>query len=396
MAIPEIKRLPMREFIVLMAMTFAMVAFSVDAMLPALPQIGAAISPDDLNKAQVVLTSFIFGMGVGTFFTGPLSDTFGRKPVVFWGTVLFIIGAALAAVSQSLEVMVLGRVIQGLGVAGPRIVSLAIVRDLYQGRQMASILSYAMLIFTLVPAIAPALGAEIIKVFGWRSIFIAFIIFAVMVIGWMMVRQPETLPIEKRKPFRLKPLMAATAECFSHRIFAFSVLSQIVSFAMLFGMLSSTQQIFTVTYGKVDTFPLWFGVIAIVAGTASIVNAKLVHKYGMRAMASVGYFLVAVLSSIVLVWFFFALPPFILFMAWTTSVFFMAGLVIGNLNALAMEPVGHIAGLGASIMGAVATVGGVMIAAPVGLAFDGTPMPLAIALLILSSIGMLILRFGLK
>jgi len=287
-------------------------------------------------------------------------------------------------------------VIQGLGVAGPRIVALAVVRDLYQGRQMASIMSYAMMVFTLVPAIAPALGAQIMIYFGWRAIFLSFIIFAVLVIGWMMIRQPETLPTERRVPFRFQPLLAATKECFSHRVFTLSMLAQILSFAMLFGMLSSTQQIFTETYEKFESFPLWFAVIALLAGSASIVNARLVERLGMRYMAGIGYGLAHILSIVMLIWFFFELPPFVMFLIWGTSIFFMAGLVIGNLNALAMEPVGHIAGLGASIMGAIATVVGVVIAAPVGLAFDGTPMPLAIATCILSGLGLMILRFGLR
>ena len=392
----DTKRLPLPEFIALMAMTFSMVAFSIDSMLPALPEIGQALSPDDLNKAQVVLTSFVFGMGVGTFFTGPLSDTYGRKPVIFWGTVLFVIGAGLASQAQSIETMIGGRIIQGLGVAGPRIVALAIIRDLYQGRQMASIMSYAMLIFTLVPAIAPALGAVVIDAFGWRSIFISFILFAFVAIGWLMIRQPETLPIEKRQSFRFGRLSKAAAECFSYRVFSLSAAAQVLSFAMLFGTLSSTQQTFAETYGRGESFPLWFAFIAVVAGSASIINARLVVRLGMRFMAGIGYGIVLFLSAVILLMGITQTPPFWLYIAWTTGLFFMAGMVIGNLNALAMEPVGHIAGLAASIMGAVATVLGVMIAIPVGLAFDGTPVPLAMATTVLSALGLLILRFGLN
>jgi DHA1 family bicyclomycin/chloramphenicol resistance-like MFS transporter len=390
------KRLPKFEFIAMIAMVFAMVAFSVDGMLPALPEIGAVISPDDINKAQIVLTSFIFGMGIGTFFTGPLSDTFGRKPVIFWGTVLYIIGALLASISTSLETMIAARIIQGLGVAGPRIVALAIVRDLYNGRQMASILSYAMMIFTLVPAVAPAVGAVIIAFFGWRAVFVGFVIFAVFAIGWLMIRQPETLLPEKRKPFHLPRLIDATKECFSNRTFVVSTGAQVLSFAMLFSTLSSTQQIFYDSYGLEDTFPAWFAFIALLAGSASILNARLVVRLGMRRMAGIGYANVTILSSIVLIAAAIYGVPFWLYVIWTTSLFFMAGLVIGNLNALAMEPVGHIAGLAASVIGAFATVIGVIIAVPIGLAFDGTPVPLAVGTLVLSALGIFAVRYGLN
>lgn len=389
------RRLALPEFIAMMAMVFAMVAFSVDGMLPALPEIGAVISPDDINKAQVVLTSFIFGMGIGTFFTGPLSDAYGRKPVIFFGTVLYVIGALLASVSNSFETMVAARVIQGLGVAGPRVVALAIVRDIYNGRQMASILSYTMLIFTLVPAVAPAVGAVIIAFFGWRAVFLGFVIFGVLVIGWLMIRQPETLAPENRKPFRLPRLIAATKECFANRTFTLSTAAQVLSFAMLFSTLSSTQQIMFDSYGLNETFPAWFALIALLAGSASILNARFVMRLGMRRMAGLGYANVTILSSIVLMAAALGGIPFWLYIVWTTSLFFMAGLVIGNLNALAMEPVGHIAGLAASIIGAFATVAGVIIAVPIGLAFDGTAVPLAIGALVLSALGIIVVRFGL-
>ncbi|MEP5762554.1 MAG: multidrug effflux MFS transporter [Litoreibacter sp.] len=388
-------KLSLPEFIGLIAMTFAMVAFSIDAMLPALPTIGAEISPDDINRAQLVLTSFVFGMGIGTFFTGPLSDSFGRKPVIFGGTIIFVIGAALASQATSIESMFAARCIQGFGVAGPRIVAVAIVRDQYQGRQMASILSYVMLVFSIVPAVAPAFGALIIDAYGWRAVFLSFIIFAVIVIGWMMIRQRETLPVAKRVPFKFNRQIRAVKECFGIRIFALSTLAQVVAYAVLFGTLSSVQQIFDQTYGRAESFPLWFALIALISSMASIINARFVITLGMRKMAGVGYGIVAVLSFCVLISGFSGVP-FWLYLCLTTGTFFMAGLVIGNLNALAMEPVGHIAGLASSIIGATATISGVLIAIPIGLLFNGTPVPLAAATFILSSAGVILIATYMK
>jgi len=323
------QRLSQPEFIALIAMLFAMVAFSIDAMLPALPEIAAEISPDAPNRAQLILTSFVFGMGLGTLLTGPLSDRFGRKPVILCGAALYVIGAAMAWQASTLTEMLAARVLQGLGVAGPRIVALAIIRDLYEGRRMAQIMSYAMMIFALVPAIAPFMGALIIDAFGWRMIFAAFILFCLIASTWLALRQPETLPL-----------------------------------------------------------------IAVIAGTASILNAKLVVALGMRKMIQIGLGGLAILSAIVALTGLMSSIPFALFMLWATAIFFMVGLVIGNLNALAMEPLGHIAGLAASVIGSVSTMLGAGIAIPIGLAFDGTPVPLAIGLSALTLTGYLLIRLG--
>ncbi|EPX80327.1 multidrug effflux MFS transporter [Litoreibacter arenae] len=391
-----IRRLSRPEFIALIAANMALTAFSIDSMLPALPEIAQALTPDAPNRAQLVLTSFVFGMGLGTLFTGPLSDSFGRKPVMFGGAILYVIGALLAAHAQSLDTMLASRVVQGIGMAGPRVVTLAIVRDQYEGRTMAAIMSYALMIFTLVPAVAPLLGSYIIAGFGWRAVFYSFIVFAFLAIGWLMVRQAETLPKEARRPFNPSALVTATKECFGYKVFTLSTFLQILSFGMLFGCLSSVQQIFETSFDRAASFPYWFALIALVAGSASVLNARLVVRVGMQRMIAAGFGMQIFFSVAVVLAGLSTSVPFPLYVIWTTSLFFMAGLVIGNLNALAMEPVGHIAGLAASVLGAVATVLGAAIAAPIGLAFDGTPLPLAIATTILSTLGYAIVKRGLR
>jgi DHA1 family bicyclomycin/chloramphenicol resistance-like MFS transporter len=205
------KRLSQAEFIALMGTIFATVAFSIDAMLPALPEIAAELTPEDANRAQLILTSFVLGMGIGTLVVGPISDALGRKRVILMGAALYLLGAGLALIAPSLEMILLARVIQGLGAAGPRVVSLAMIRDLYAGRAMAQIVSYAMLIFTLFPAVAPLIGAAIIAGFGWRAIFVAFLIFSVVSVGWLTLRQPETLAPEARRPLRAARLVPTSA-----------------------------------------------------------------------------------------------------------------------------------------------------------------------------------------
>lgn len=375
-----VKRLHQTEFIALMAMLFATIAVSIDAMLPALPEIGAELSPANLNQAQLILTSFVMGMGVGTFFTGPLSDAFGRKPVMIGGAALYILAAAAAWAAPSLEMMLISRVVMGLGAAGPRVVAMAMIRDIYGGRDMARILSIVMMIFSLAPAVAPTVGHYIIEAFGWRAIFVVLIGFCVTATLWLAARQPETLVVEKRRPLNVKAMIAATIEVFSIRTTRLSIMIQTLTYGALFSSLSSTQQIFDITYGQGDVFHLWFAVIAVIAASASLLNAKFVGRLGMRAIIRATFMAQIVLSSALVIVSLTGGPywlTFGMFIIWTIGVFMQAGLTIGNLNALAMEPVGHIAGLAASIISALSTVGAVLIAAPIGLAFNGTPLPMA-------------------
>ncbi|MBN9675005.1 multidrug effflux MFS transporter [Salipiger bermudensis] len=387
------------EFIALLAMLFATIAFSIDAMLPALPEIGADLTPDAINRAQLVVTSFVFGMGIGTFFTGPLSDVFGRKPVLLGGAALYVVASILAAYAETLELLLAARLMQGLGAAGPRVVALAIVRDLYSGREMARIMSFVMMVFTLFPALAPSIGAVIIDATSWRGIFWAFVLFSSIASIWLMVRLPETHPRENRRPFRLEAFRASLAELFSHRVVLISIGAQALIFAMLFSMISTVQQIYDISFGRADSFPIWFGGVAILAASASVLNAALVMRLGMRFLITAMLAVQVVMAGITLALFAFGLsgtPGFALFLVWQLSVFFQMGLTVGNINAIAMEPVGHIAGLAASVIGAVATVAGVLIAVPNGLMFDGTPVPLAAGIFVEAILALLLMRWLLR
>lgn len=386
------------EFIALIAMMFATIAFSIDAMLPALPDIGLELSPSDINRAQLILTSFVLGLGIGTFFTGPLSDAFGRKPVILGGVALYVVAAAAAWQADSLEWILMARVLQGIGAAAPRIVGIAIMRDLYEGREMAKMMSIAMLIFTIFPAFAPIMGAVIIAFAGWRSIFLAFILFAAISALWMSVRLPESLPPQNRRPFRAPLLLDAVRQMLGHPTVRLSILVQCLCYGMLFTMLSMVQPVYDVMFDRSESFPYWFGGIALISGGASILNAAIVVRVGMRRLVTWSLAGQILASALVLLASTIGLSDtylFALFVFYQTSVFFIAGTTIGNLNAIAMEPMGHIAGMAASVIGAIATVCAVLIAAPAGLLFDGTLFPLAGGVFLCALVGLaLMLQMG--
>ncbi len=385
------KRLHEYEFIALTAMLFATIAFAIDAMLPALSTIGAELSPADPNRAALVVGAFVFGMGVGTLFSGPLSDAYGRKAVILWAYVGFILGAVVAGLAPTLEIMLAGRFLQGLAVAGPRIAGLAMVRDLYSGSKMASIMSLSMMIFGLVPALAPLMGQVVMNTFGWRSIFFAIAGFGLIASLWIGLRQPETHPVENRQPMRLAPLISAAKTAFANRVYRFSVAVQVMLYGALFSVISSIQPIYDITYDRAESFPLWFGLMAVLAMPASYINSRIVAKTGMRRIIQttlIAQCLLAALSTLLTAT---TGLPFWVFFVWNYSVMLMVGFTFGNLNALAMEPMGKIAGTAASIMGSIGTVLAVVIAMPVSLAFDGTPMSLTAGVLVCAVAGLVLM-----
>ena len=379
-----------REFVALNAMLFAVVAIAIDSMLPALPEIAATLSPQDPNLAQLVVTSFIFGMGTGTLIAGPLSDSFGRKPVMLACAGLYILGAAACFLAPSLETLLAARVVMGLGAAGPRAVGSALIRDLYKGRDMARIMSFVMMVFTLVPAVAPLMGQGVILLAGWRALFLVVMVFSLVVHTWFVLRQVETLPPAARRALSLGQIAAAGRELLTHRIALISTVCQALTAGALFANLSSMQGIFEQYFDRAASFPLWFTVIAICAMSGSVINARFVMRLGMRRMVRTAYLVQMILTVVTLAAFSLGLvsgiAAFALFMVWTIASFATMGLTMGNLNALAMENLGHIAGFASSLIASISTVASTLLAIPVGQAFDGTPLPLMTGALIFSGL----------
>lgn len=380
------------EFIVLIAVMFSMIAFGTDAMLPALPQIAADLGLSDVNRAQLIVTSFILGTGIGQLISGPMSDALGRKPVILGGLALYALGCIVAYKVNSIEAMLAARFFQGLGVSAPRTVTIAMVRDLYAGRIMARAMSFSMVLFVLVPAVAPLIGQSIATAFGWRAIFLSFVLFALIGMVWLWLRQPETHPPERRRAVTFANYKSAIVEVMTSRIVVTYTLVLSFAYGALFGYLSSAQQVYVDVFGVGTMFPAYFALTALISGASGFLNGAVVVRLGMRALAVVAFSAALVANVVMLIvvllspadaaW---MLPAFIL---WSVVNFFVPGLTFGNLNALAMEPMGHIAGMASAVFGATSTLLGVAVAVPIGLFFDGTVLPLIIGFLICSTLSL--------
>ena len=362
------------EFVPLVGLLMSLVALAIDAMLPALPAIGSDFGVSRPNDVQLVIMSLFLGLGIGQLLFGPLSDSIGRKPAFHAGLVLFMIGCLVSIFAPTFEVMIAGRVLQGIGVAGPRIVTMALVRDQYEGRLMAKLMSFAMAVFIMVPTIAPALGQGLLILGGWRAIFVTFLVIAAIVFAWFALRQPETLPTDRRRPFSTRAIGQAVGEILRIRSALGYTIATGFVFAPFVAYLGAAQQIFQDSYGTGALFPLYFGVLALSFGAGSIVNGRLVMKYGMRRLSKGAAGAIALISLVAcpVAFVFDGLPPFWLFMCYLLSVFVSVSLLFGNLNALAMEPLGHIAGIGAAVIASLATFISVPLGGLVGQGFDGT------------------------
>ncbi len=387
------KQPPYCEFVAMIALLWSMVAFSTDAMLPSFPAIGEELGLVDINHAQLVIIVFVAGSGLGQLVMGPLSDSFGRKPVTYAGIILFALASAWSFFTDSFYGLLLSRFVQGLGVSAPRTVTQALIRDLYTGRDMARVISLAMMLFVLVPAVAPFIGQTIMVSFGWRFIFVSFQIMALIALLWFMIRQPETHPLSKRSKFKPRNIYISAIEVFSNLRVIICTISLSLGFTCIFAYLVSAQQVYVTWLGAGHDFPLYFAIVAIFSGTASFLNAALVLRLGMWALSTFGYLAICMLSIccllLVLLGNFSDAWLLWIFIIWSSSMFFLLGLCLANLHALALEPMGHIAGMAASIIGAVSTLTCVVFAIPIGQMFDGTGTPLIVSIAICSGVAFL-------
>ena len=368
------------EFILLMASLMSIVALAIDAILPAMSAIGISVNSLDTGNNQLLITMIFLGLGCGQLLFGPLSDSFGRKPIVYIGFAVFALGSMVCVLSHSLEMIVIGRIIQGIGLAAPRTIAIAVIRDMFKGDYMAKIMSFVTTFFILVPVIAPVMGKFILNHYDWTGIFYVQLIMALAVAIWFWKRQPETLKPEYKIKFTKHVFIDGLKELLKHKeTIGFTIISGFISGAFIV-YLSASQVIFENQYGLIDEFPYIFAGLACGVGLSTFLNGSFVMRLGMWRLSylAIIVFSVNALLYVLLFWNATtnpALPIILIFMA---IQFFTIGFIFGNLRAIAMEPIGHIAGIGAAITGFISTIMAVPIANYIGSFVDTTALPLFI------------------
>ena len=371
------------EFIVLMAALMSIVALSIDAVLPALPDIGNFLSVKDASDNPKLITSIFLGLGVGQLIFGPLSDSFGRKPIVYIGFVVFIIASIICVTTKSFEMMLFGRILQGVGLASPRTMCIAMVRDSYSGDYMAKVLSFVVMIFILIPVIAPSLGQFLMNHYHWHSIFIFNLGFGVLVMLWFWIRQPETLKPKYKISYRLSIFKTGTIAFFRIKpAVIYTILSGLITGSFMV-YLSTSQRIFEQQYNMKEEFPLIFASLAISVGLSTFMNSQLVVKFGMRRIVHFAMLSFVLISLVFIILFSSGNNPSIeILLGFFVLQFFTIGFLFGNLRALAMEPMGHIAGIGSALNGFISTVMAVPIANYIGKFVIDSVTPLFVGFLI--------------
>ncbi|MFK5878731.1 MAG: multidrug effflux MFS transporter [Flavobacteriaceae bacterium] len=382
------------EFVALMAALMSIVALAIDAILPALDIIGADIGATNTSDYQLLITMIFLGLGLGSLLFGPLSDSLGRKPIVFMGFGLFIIASIICIYADNLNIMIFGRILQGIALSAPRTISIAIVRDSYSGDYMARIMSFITVIFLLVPIIAPALGKMILVHYNWRAIFYVQLLFSVVVSIWFWFRQPETLHKSYRIRFSKNIFIEGTKELVKYKnTIGYTIISGFITGSFMV-YLSTSQQVFQMQYNLADEFPYIFAGLAISVGLATFLNGILVLKYGMRRLvniASIAFFSISLLY--VILFYNSPNPSIYILLSFFGMQFFAIGFLFGNLRSLAMEPVGHIAGIAAAITGFISTMMAVPISAVIGKYVVGTALPLFVGFSIFGVLSIVILIY---
>jgi MFS transporter, DHA1 family, multidrug resistance protein len=380
----------MREFVALMAALMASNALAIDAMLPAFPAIGEALNVAEENRRQLVVTAYLVGFGVAQLVYGPVADRFGRRPVLVVTMFFYAVFALLCGIVSSFEALLAMRALQGVAAAGTRVLVISVIRDRFEGSAMARLMSLVFIIFMIVPVVAPSFGQLVLAVASWRSIFIGLAVYGAVVLLWSWLRLPETLTDANRRPLSFASVGEATGMTLSNRVSIGNTVASTIIFGGLFAFINSIQQIVEDVFEAPALLGLVFACVAGPMALASWFNSRVVERRGPWTVARTALFFFTGFAALHLVlatsigesiWL------FVLMQMLTMASFAMIG---ANLGSLAMQPMGHVAGTASSVQGAIGTLGGAVIGAAIGQAFDGTVVPFLVGLTLCGTGGLLI------
>jgi len=382
-----------KEFTMLMALLMSVVAISIDALLPSLGVIGAEMGVADINRTQLIIGFIFAGMAIGQLVAGPLSDALGRKPVLYAGLALYLLGSLSCWLARDFDWLLAGRCLQGVGVACPYVTAVSVVRDKYAGRDMARMMSLIMMIFILVPAVAPSLGLAIAGMAGWRAIFLFYVLYAVVIGSWIALRLEETLLPEHRASLTPRAFVHGFRTVITNRTTTFYMVAMGLTFGGLIGYVGASRQIFQDQFHTGGDFALYFGGLALLLGVASMLNSHFVGRWGMRNICTWSAIMMTVASALFLA--FQAVLPVTLpiFVTYAGLLFFAFGLMFGNLNAIAMEPMGAVAGMASAIIGATSSVIALLLGTLIGQLYDNTLRPIAQGFLLLGLMSWLLMHY---
>jgi DHA1 family bicyclomycin/chloramphenicol resistance-like MFS transporter len=376
------------EFISLVAALMALNALAIDVMLPALPYMGEDLGVPNENERQLVVSAYMLGFGLAQLAFGPITDRFGRRAPLFFGIGLYVICAFLATFAPTFAILLGLRFVQGLGAASTRVIATSVVRDRYSGREMAEVMSLTFMVFMAIPIIAPGIGQVILLTGPWHYIFLFMSGLAALIFVWALLRLPETLRPEYRRPLRVGVVIEGFRLVFTNRVAFFYGLSGMFLFAAMFGFIISSQQIFVGIYGLGPLFPIAFATMAGFMAVSSFINSRIVRHFGMRRLSHTAILIYIGCSSILLILSLIGPVPFWVFFALLMVIQVAFGNAASNMNSLSMEPLGAVAGTAASVFGFMQTVGGALLGTYIGQHFNNTLTPNATGYVVM---GMLVL-----
>ncbi|MEO0501072.1 MAG: multidrug effflux MFS transporter [Pseudomonadota bacterium] len=384
------------ELVIMVAALMALNALAIDVMLPALDDISVALgliaSTDGAsdNRQQLIIYAYVAGFGAPQIVFGPVADRFGRRGVLLWSLAFYAAVGVACMFARDFTMLLISRFFQGVAASGVRVVAVSVVRDLFAGRGMARIMSLVMTIFMVVPILAPSIGQGILMMGTWPWTFGVLAAAGVVMFAWVWFRLPETLPPERRGAKGLGTALSAYAEVFRNRCARGYMLASGVIFGSLFAFIGAAEQIFTEVFRKEETFTLWFAGIALTLSVANFTNSRLVERFGMRRISHTALILFTLLALTLLgamsIWG----EQLSIFFPLFALMFACFGLIGSNFNAMAMEPLGRIAGTASAAYGFATTTISSLIGYLIGSQYDGTVSPVIIGFFVLGAVSLIV------